>query len=67
MSHLFLKIAESLDSWQRFLQLYAQVMSWCEEKKTFLQEPLQLTSLSETRQKLNVYGVSLDNFFLRCE
>jgi hypothetical protein len=40
-------------------------MGWVEEKKTFLQEPLQLTSLSETRQRLNVYGVSFSRFFLK--
>lgn len=52
-----LKIGESLDSWDRFLQLYGQVMSWVEEKRQFMKEPIQLSSLSETRQKLNGYVV----------
>lgn len=46
-----------MDSWQRFLQLHAQVTSWCDDKKTLLTEPLNLNSLQETRQKFNVYEV----------
>ncbi|CAG7726205.1 unnamed protein product [Allacma fusca] len=53
------KIGESLDSWQKFLQLYAQVMAWGNEKKIFLQEPLQLASLPESRLKLNNYTMAV--------
>lgn len=52
-----LKIGESLDSWDRFLQLHAQVMSWVDEKNQFLKEPIKLSSMAETRQKLNAYVV----------
>ncbi|ODN01313.1 Nesprin-1 [Orchesella cincta] len=53
------KIGESLDSWDRFLQLYGQVMTWVEEKNQFLKEPIQLSSLPETRQKLNAYVMAV--------
>lgn len=46
-----------MDSWQRFLQLHAQVNNWCQDKKGLMTEPLVLNSLTETRQKLNVYDV----------
>lgn len=51
------QVGDSLDAWQRFLGLYQQVMAWVEEKRVFLIEPLQLSSLHETRQKLHDYSV----------
>lgn len=56
-----LKVGESLDSWDRFLHLYGQVMAWVEEKKQFLAEPIRLSTLPETRQKLNAYVVRMIN------
>jgi len=57
----FTQISESLDAWQRFMQLYSQVKIWIKEKNEFLEEPLELGSLPETREKLNNYAVS-NNF-----
>ena len=54
-----LQIGETLDSWQKFMTLYKAVMSWVEEKQTFLTEPLQLSNLTQARQKLHDYSVSL--------
>lgn len=53
------QVGDSLDAWQRFLTLYQQVMSWVEEKRQFLVEPLHLSTLHEARQKLHDYSVSL--------
>ncbi|KAJ4429798.1 hypothetical protein ANN_22002 [Periplaneta americana] len=51
-----LQVGESLDSWQRFMTLYKTVKSWVEEKQVFLSEPLQLSSLTQARQKLHDYS-----------
>lgn len=51
------QIGETLDAWQRFLVLYKAVMSWVEEKKVFLQEPLYIGTLQEAKQKLHDYNV----------
>jgi nesprin-1 len=53
------QIGESLDSWQRFLQLYRHVMHWAEEKRRMLAEPLTAGSLAEARQKFNVYAMNV--------
>lgn len=52
-------VGDSLDSWQRFMSMYNAVMAWVAEKKIFLELPLQLGSLTEARQKLNDYSVSI--------
>lgn len=52
------QVGDCLDAWQRFLTLYQTVMAWVEEKKVFLVEPLQLSSLQQARQRLNDYSVS---------
>jgi len=52
-----LQVGDSLDSWKCFLQLHALVVSWVEEKKAFLAEPLHLTSLAQSRQKSQDYSV----------
>lgn len=52
------KIGESLDSWQRFLQLWRHVMNWVEDKKKLLAQPLTVATLDEAKQKFNVYAVS---------
>jgi len=41
------------------MTLYTSVKSWVDEKQTFLLEPLQLSSLTQTRQKLHDYTVSI--------
>lgn len=53
------QVGETLDAWQRFLSLYQLVMAWVQEKKVFLQEPLYITTLTEARQKLHDYSVSI--------
>lgn len=51
------KVGDSIDSWQRFLQLHALVIAWVDEKKGFLAEPLHLISLVQARQKSQDYNV----------
>jgi hypothetical protein len=41
------------------MTLYTMVKSWVDEKQTFLLEPLQLSSLTQARQKLQDYTVSI--------
>lgn len=53
------QVGDSLDAWQRFLSLHQQVMAWVEEKRGFLVEPLQLSTLQQTRQKLHDYSVRI--------
>ncbi|KAF5292003.1 hypothetical protein FQA39_LY14120 [Lamprigera yunnana] len=50
------QVGETLDAWQRFLALYQAVLTWVEEKKVFLQEPLYVSTLYEARQKLHDYS-----------
>ena len=52
-----LQVGDSIDAWQRFLQMHSLVVAWVEEKKTFLAEPLHLTSLVQARQKSQDYNV----------
>lgn len=51
------QVGDSIDSWQRFLQLHSLVVAWVDEKKNFLAEPLHLTSLVQARQKSQDYNV----------
>lgn len=53
------QVGDSLDAWQRFLSLHQQVLAWLAEKRTFLEEPLKLTTLHEARQRLHDYSVRL--------
>ncbi|XP_068085330.1 muscle-specific protein 300 kDa [Anabrus simplex] len=53
------QVGDTLDSWERFMSLYQSIKSWAEEKQTFLKEPLQLSSLTQTRQKLNDYSTAV--------
>lgn len=50
------QIGETIDAWQRFLQLYQTVMTWVGEKRTFLKDPVKLTTLHEARQKSHDYN-----------
>jgi nesprin-1 len=54
-----LQVGDSIDSWQRFLQLHSLVVSWVDEKKSFLDEPLHLTSLVQARQKSQDYTIAV--------
>lgn len=51
------QVGDSLDAWQRFLTLYDSVTAWTEEKRIFLKEPLRLSALVQTRQRLHDYSV----------
>lgn len=57
------QVGETLDAWQRFLSLYQAVMLWVREKKVFLEEQLNLSTLQEAKQKLHDYSVSIKNLF----
>lgn len=53
------QVGDSIDSWQRFLQLHSQILNWVDEKKAFLAEPLHLTSLVQARQKSQDYTLAV--------
>lgn len=53
------QVGDILDAWQRFLALYQQVIQWTEEKRVFLQEPLNVGSLQDVKQRLHDYNVSI--------
>lgn len=53
------QVGDILDAWQRFLALYQQVIQWTEEKRVFLQEPLNVSSLQDVKQRLHDYNVSM--------
>jgi len=55
------QVGDTLDAWTRFLNLYQIVMSWAGEKRRFLQEPMEINTLHQARQKLNDYSVSVLN------
>jgi len=50
------QVGNSLDAWSRFMNLYRIVMTWATEKKNFLEVPLNVTTLSEAKQKMNEYS-----------
>lgn len=58
------QVGSAQDAWKRFLSLYESVMLWVKEKESFLKEPLIVTTLTETKQKLHDYGVSINYFFI---
>lgn len=53
------QVGGAQDAWKRFLTLYEAVMTWVKEKEQFLKEALVVSTLSETKQKLHDYGVSI--------
>nr|XP_016945201.1 nesprin-1 isoform X29 [Drosophila suzukii] len=48
-------VGDSLDAWTRFMNLYQIVMSWASEKRTFIDQTIELRTLPEARNKLNDY------------
>lgn len=61
------QVGDTLDAWSRFMNLYQIVMTWVADKKNFMEEPLHLTNLQQTRQKLNDYSViNFLLFFFQC-
>ncbi|XP_066252950.1 muscle-specific protein 300 kDa isoform X4 [Euwallacea similis] len=50
------QVGDILDAWQRFLALYQQVIQWTEERRIFLQEPLNVSSLQDVKQRLHDYN-----------
>lgn len=58
------QVGDTLDAWSRFMSLYQIVMTWVADKKNFMEEPLHLTNLQQTRQKLNDYSVIKFFYFL---
>ncbi|XP_029680499.1 nesprin-1 isoform X2 [Formica exsecta] len=52
-------VGDTLDAWQRFLTLYEDVKAWTEEKKQFLVEPLKLSTLVQSRQRLHEYSTAV--------
>lgn len=60
------QVGDTLDAWSRFMSLYQIVMTWVADKKSFMEEPLHLTNLQQTRQKLNDYSVINFIFFSVC-
>lgn len=50
------QVGDSLDAWTRFMNLYQIVMQWAAEKRTFTNETLNLSTLPQTKQKLNEYS-----------
>lgn len=50
------QVGDSLDAWTRFMNLYQIVMQWATEKRSFINETLNLSTLQQTKQKLNEYS-----------
>lgn len=48
---------DSLDAYARFMKLYEIVMKWASEKREFIDVSLNVTTLTEARQKMNEYMV----------
>ncbi|XP_036345182.1 uncharacterized protein LOC118754415 [Rhagoletis pomonella] len=53
------QVGDSLDAWTRFMNLYQIVMAWVVEKRTFLDQTIELRTLSEARNKLNDYAAAV--------
>ena len=49
----------AIDAWDKFLELHESVMNWCSEKRSLIDEPLELTSLGSAKQRLQTFGVSV--------
>lgn len=50
-------VGDTMDAWQRFLALHEAVKTWTEERRRFLAEPLKLSTLVQTKQRLHEYSV----------
>ena len=50
---------DAVDAWQRFLQFHSLLVSWCQEKDSFLTEPFSFTNLSAAKLKLQDYNNSI--------
>lgn len=50
------QVGDSLDAWTRFMNLYQIVMTWSQEKRTFIATPMKISTLMEARQHLQEYG-----------
>lgn len=53
------QVGDTLDAWQRFLNLLESVKAWTAEKKVFLADPIKLSSLNQARQRLHDYSVRI--------
>ncbi|XP_034241824.1 uncharacterized protein LOC117645652 isoform X2 [Thrips palmi] len=53
------QVGDSLDAWARFMSLHQAVLAWVEEHTKFLATPLQLSSLTQARQRLHDYSTAL--------
>lgn len=53
------QVNDALDSWQRFMTLYNNVMIWVKGQREFLTESLQLTTLPDTKKKLQEYTAAV--------
>jgi len=52
-------VGDSIDSWHRFLQIYAAVTAWCEEKQVFVDQPFAFSNLSAAKLKLQDYQAAI--------
>lgn len=52
-------VGDSLDAWTRFMNLYQIVMSWVADKRTFIDQTIELRTLPEARTKLNDYAAAV--------
>ncbi|KAM8716186.1 hypothetical protein ACLKA7_003122 [Drosophila subpalustris] len=52
-------VGDSLDAWTRFMNLYQIVMSWVADKRTFIDQTIELRTLPEARNKLNDYAAAV--------
>jgi nesprin-1 len=50
------QVGDTLEAWSRFMNLYQTIIEWATEKRVFISNPLQITTLHESRQKLNEYN-----------
>lgn len=48
---------DSLDAYTRFMKLYEIVMRWAADKRQFIDNSLNVTTMAECRQKMNEYMV----------
>lgn len=51
------QLHDSLDAYTRFMKLYEIVMRWAAEKRQFIDNSLNVTTMAECRQKMNEYMV----------
>ena len=48
-------VGEAIDSWQKFLNMFAAVSQWSKDKRALLDESLAaFATIAETKQKLQV-------------